>query len=282
MKDGCRECIESIRKHPRCKKLNCPVLFQSEEENKKEENYMSEVSRYFDKQILKLDSSKVKIWFTSDTHFSHANIIKFCSRPFKNAKEMTDALIEKWNSVVGPDDIVFHLGDFAWGGSEIWNDVIDRLNGHIYLIIGNHDMKNLRQGYISKFESVAFQMYVYIDGRAVYMNHYPFLCYGGSYKGKDAVWQVFGHVHSQKPHYDITYIEDPEVKEILGKDILRLQYLMPTQYDVGVDNNNYRPISWKEVKEKIEKQIKDFEYNQNKKESWFKKIYNIILNIFKK
>ncbi len=216
---------------------------------------MSEVSRYFEKQILQFDSSKVKIWFTSDSHFGHDRIIKYCKRPFVNVTEMDKALIENWNAVVGPDDIVFHLGDFAWGGSEAWNNVLDRLNGHIYLVLGNHDMKNLRQGYISKFEAVAFQMYIYIDGRAVYLNHYPFLCYGGSYRGEQAVWQLFGHVHSQPQHYNIDDINDPEVKEILGKDTYRLQYLMPTQYDVGVDNNNYRPVSWEEVKEKIQKQI---------------------------
>lgn len=216
---------------------------------------MSEVSRYFEKQILQLDSSKVKIWFCSDSHFHHSNIIKFCNRPFKDVNEMDEALINNWNAVVGPDDIVFHLGDFAWGGSSVWNNVLDRLNGHIYLVLGNHDMKNLRQGYISKFEAVAFQMYIYIDGRAVYLNHYPFLCYGGSYRGEQAVWQLFGHVHSQPRHYNIDDINDPEVKEILGKDTYRLQYLMPTQYDVGVDNNNYRPISWEEVEEKIQKQI---------------------------
>ena len=214
---------------------------------------MSEISKYFEKQIIKLDSRQVNIWFTSDTHFEHAKIIEYCKRPFKNKDEMTEALIKNWNDLVGQDDIVFHLGDFSWGGSAAWNDVLNRLNGHIHLVLGNHDMKNIRQGYIDKFESVSFQKLIYIDNRGVYLNHYPFLCYGGSYRGKDAYWQLFGHVHTCKKNLE--GLSDAEVKEILGKDEYRMKYLMPTQYDVGVDNNNFTPVSFWEVKEKIEKQI---------------------------
>lgn len=176
-------------------------------------------------------------FFTSDTHFGHANIIRFCNRPFKNVEEMDEALIENWNQVVSKDDTVFHLGDFAFGGSSVWNSIIPRLNGHINLIIGNHDRKNLRQGYMSYFDMVVPQLQIEIEDNSIYLNHYPFLCYGGSYRG---VWQLFGHVHSG-PQAD-------------GLDISRLRVLLPTQYDVGVDNNNFIPISYREVKEKIESQ----------------------------
>ena len=176
-------------------------------------------------------------FFTSDTHFGHANIIRFCNRPFKNVEEMDEALIENWNQVVSEDDTVFHLGDFAFGGSSVWNSIIPRLNGHINLIIGNHDRKNLRQGYMSYFDIVVPQLQIEIEDNSIYLNHYPFLCYGGSYRG---VWQLFGHVHSG-PQAD-------------GLDISRLRVLLPTQYDVGVDNNNFTPISYREVKEKIESQ----------------------------
>ena len=176
-------------------------------------------------------------FFTSDTHFGHANIIRFCNRPFKNVEEMDEALIENWNQVVSKDDTVFHLGDFAFGGSSVWNSIIPRLNGHINLIIGNHDRKNLRQGYMSYFDMVVPQLQIEIEDNSIYLNHYPFLCYGGSYRG---VWQLFGHVHSG-PGAD-------------GLDISRLRVLLPTQYDVGVDNNNFTPISYREVKNKIEAQ----------------------------
>lgn len=79
-----------------------------------------------------------KIFFTSDTHFGHANIIKFCKRPFLNVDDMNEALVENWNKVVPEDGIVFHLGDFAFGGSNVWNEITPRLNGQIHLILGNH------------------------------------------------------------------------------------------------------------------------------------------------
>lgn len=185
----------------------------------------------------KIKYSPDHTFFTSDTHFGHANIIRFCSRPFQNVEEMNEVLIENWNKVVSKDDTVFHLGDFAFGGSSVWNSIIPRLNGHINLIIGNHDRKNLRQGYMSYFDMVVPQLQIEIEDTSIYLNHYPFLCYGGSYRG---VWQLFGHVHSG-PGAD-------------GLDISRLRVLLPTQYDVGVDNNNFTPISYREVKNKIEAQ----------------------------
>lgn len=60
-------------------------------------------------------------FFTSDTHFGHANIINLCKRPFRDVNHMNDMLVENWNSVITDDDIVFHLGDFALGDSEMWN-----------------------------------------------------------------------------------------------------------------------------------------------------------------
>lgn len=94
---------------------------------------------------------------------------------------------------------------------------------------------------MSSFGMVVPQLQIEIEGNLIYLNHYPFLCYGGSYRG---VWQLFGHVHS-----------GPNAE---GLDISRLKILVPTQYDVGVDNNNYAPISYKEVKNKIEFQKTEF------------------------
>lgn len=109
----------------------------------------------------KFDGSRV--FFTSDTHFNHANIIRFCNRPFKDVSHMNEAIISNWNRVVGPEDIVFHLGDFCLGGSAEWINVLNRLNGKIYLISGNHDIKNLRQNYTQYFEHISMQMYIDIS-----------------------------------------------------------------------------------------------------------------------
>lgn len=186
-----------------------------------------------------------KIFFTSDLHFGHTNIIKFCNRPFKSVEEMNEALIKNWNEKVPEDGIVFILGDFCFGGFPAWEAIVHRLNGKKYLIKGNHDMQQNLQNEArlnQMFEWVGPQMLIEVGNRKVYLNHYPFLCYGGSYRTeKGAVYQLFGHVHS-----------GPNCS---GLDSDRLVHLFPYQYDVGVDNNNYTPISWKEVEEKITNQI---------------------------
>lgn len=201
-----------------------------------------------------------KVFFTSDTHFGHANIIKLCNRPFANADEMNEELIKRWNEKVGKDDYVFHLGDFAFGGSTLWNSILDRLNGHIILILGNHDFKNLRSGYMSRFEDVQQQMYIQIGGKSVYLNHYPYLCFGGSYKNDQSVIQLFGHVHSSPYN--------------TGKDAQRLEHLFPTQYDVGVDNNDFRPISFDEVLEKIKQnsECKNVTLEEDKKSNFVQRM----------
>ncbi len=182
------------------------------------------------------------LFFTSDTHFDHANIIRYCNRPWNTVEEMNEGLVERWNAKVGPDDTVFHLGDFCFAGSAEWKKWRNKLNGHIILVRGNHDRK-MSSSMEGLFDAVFSQLQLTIDGRSVYLNHYPFLTYGGCWRNeKDAVWQLFGHVHSG-------------VLSSEGKDIGRLNMLFPYQYDVGVDNNNFTPISWEDVKIRIKNNI---------------------------
>ena len=182
-------------------------------------------------------SKKERLFFTADTHWGHRNIIKYCQRPFSCIEEMDDALITNWNRVVGKDDIIFHLGDFAMGGSAEWSRLLQKLNGKIYLILGNHDMKTIGAGF-SRLEGVAMQMLINVKGQKIYLNHYPFLCYGGAYRN---TWQLYGHVHTCPANR--------------GLDGPRLKMLMPMQYDVGVDNNNYAPVSYEQICQIIRKQI---------------------------
>ena len=183
------------------------------------------------------------IYLTSDSHFSHKNIIKYCDRPFTYIEEMNETIINNWNSVVKPNNIVFHLGDFAFGTIAQWEEIRSRLNGHIHLILGNHDMHNWhtsRDRMLEMFESVEMQAYVEIGNTKLYLNHYPMLTYAGIYR-KNPTLQCFGHVHL-KPNSR-------------GADTTRLQYCLPTQYDVGVDLNNFTPIKFEKVKERIQYQI---------------------------
>jgi calcineurin-like phosphoesterase family protein len=183
------------------------------------------------------------LFFTSDTHFGHKHILEFCKRPFSSIEEHDEQLIANWNSVVGVDDTIFHLGDFGFGGYPFWKKIVNQLNGHIILVIGNHDWKNLTANTRLLFEECVPQARLLIDNREVWLNHFPYLCFSHQNPSKhtDFAIQLFGHVHSGPLSN--------------GTDIPRLEYCFPSQYDVGVDNNEYKPISWKEVKEKINANI---------------------------
>lgn len=184
------------------------------------------------------------VFFTSDTHFGHSKIIEYCKRPFSSIEEHDNALIQNWNSVVGQDDTVFHLGDFAYGNSQFIANTIKQLNGNIILVKGNHDLRNINPTLYNIFSDVVYQARILIDKQTVYLNHFPFLCFEHGdinlYKNNYSI-QLFGHVHSGP----LTSSED----------VNRLNILFPTQYDVGVDNNNFTPISWVDVRDKIKQQI---------------------------
>jgi calcineurin-like phosphoesterase family protein len=189
-----------------------------------------------------------KIYFTSDGHANHENIIKFCKRPFENMQEMNQELIRRWNEQVPKDGIVFHLGDFSWGGYNAWKDFREQLNGDIILIKGNHDIKNLTPQAVGLFKHVTQQVRIEIEGRKIWLNHFPFLCYSGTYRDFNGLeYSLFGHVY-------LSNIKERNT----GRDCERCyQMLFPTQYDVGVDFNEFAPISWYEVNDKIQKQIKE-------------------------
>ena len=180
-----------------------------------------------------------KIWFCSDTHGFHQNILKYCNRPFGSVEEMNDALVTNWNSVVKPDDYVYHLGDFCFGNVDKWNWFLEpgKLNGHIHLILGNHDPERVfREGtLIERFDSIEFQHILIIEGWTVILNHFPFASFSNNFDHK--VIQLFGHIHSGP--------------EGIGNVLPEGKTLQWNQYDVGVDNNNYTPVSWTQIKERM-------------------------------
>jgi calcineurin-like phosphoesterase family protein len=94
-----------------------------------------------------------EVWFTSDTHFGHVNILEYEkeARPFSNIEEMNEDLIKRWNHTVGTKDVIFHLGDFCFGKSNL--DIAARLNGRKKLILGNHDHYPVSE-YLHHFDKV--------------------------------------------------------------------------------------------------------------------------------
>jgi len=164
------------------------------------------------------------IWFTSDLHLSHANIIKYCKRPFINTFEMDQKLIYNWNSVVNADDIVYVLGDFmVWYKAEHDPDYfLSNLNGSKILITGNHDKEKVINA--KGWKEVHKTIYeAEINGQYIVMCHYAMRVWNGSHKG---AWHLFGHSHGKLNEF--------------GKS-----------FDIGVDSWNYTPISFDQVKEKM-------------------------------
>ena len=105
------------------------------------------------------------IWITSDHHFNHEKIIEYCNRPFNNTLDMNEYMIAKWNSVVRPDDIVLHLGDFALQmNEEEVTALVSKLHGTIILIRGNHDRfgveKYKRCGFADTVKKIEFKNFI--------------------------------------------------------------------------------------------------------------------------
>lgn len=181
-----------------------------------------------------------KLFFTSDTHFFHKNIIQYCTRPYMNRDDMNAALVRSWNLVVPKDGIVFHLGDVALTSNpKELSELLYDLNGTIHLIIGNHEKDVLKHNHIkTRFASIHDITEITIEDpeidapQQIIMCHYPMLAWNGSHRGS---WQLFGHVHGG----------------LSNKGILNHK---PTQLDVGVDSHFFTPISYQTVKTIITKQ----------------------------
>lgn len=192
-------------------------------------------------KTLRFDSEEQNLFFTSDPHFQHHNIIKYCDRPFHTKEEMDSTLIKNWNAVVGERDIVFVGGDFCMGGSKSWSYILDALNGKKFLALGNHD-KNTT----NKWEHVDNIINLLIDdpevkdGQRITLCHYPMLSWYQSHRG---AWQLFGHVHGEST---FKYFEDDGFT-VKGR-------ITPNQLDIGVDSHNFTPLSYQEVKTIITKQ----------------------------
>lgn len=177
------------------------------------------------------------IYVTSDLHFGHTNIIKYAHRPFKSVEEMDNTLIENWNSVVTEDDQVFVLGDFSMRTRiEEVQAYLSRLNGRIVLLKGNHDYFTEKQHmpFVTYYKTIdgvpkEYKLPVYqykemnYEKNKFIMMHYPFAEWNGMQKG---TIDLHGHIHTEGSAYNCAK----------RKDGFRM-------FDVGVDANNYKPVS---------------------------------------
>ena len=169
----------------------------------------------------------MNIFFTSDTHFSHKNIIKYCNRPFHSVEEMNETMIANWNAVVKPRSIIYHLGDFGFGTEEEMDEIKARLHERIEFVFGSHDKKVK-----TLFHPYRLMLEIKVEGQPITLCHYAMRTWRASYHGS---WHLFGHSHGR-----------------LEVDNHTLAY------DVGVDTNNFAPVSFEKIKEIMAK--KDFKH----------------------
>lgn len=175
------------------------------------------------------------VFITSDTHFHHGNIIKYSNRPFSDSREMNEEIISRWNSKIGPDDLVYHLGDFSFGREDYhFNSVFNRLNGKIVFIEGNHD--SLTRRHRHRFYNYHYGYHeAVIGGQMIVMSHYPIIVWNK--KHRDSI-MVHGHTHYNLP-------ATRKEANCIGKIL-----------DVGVDGNNFTPYSLDEIMEIMKKKDK--------------------------
>lgn len=159
----------------------------------------------------------MSVFFTSDTHFGHANVIKYCNRPFKSSEEMDEALIENWNSVVSPGDTVYHLGDFGFGRADFLSRILWRLNGNKSLVLGNHDktIKNqvglfLKDGLLR--EVVPYKE-ISVNKQHIVLCHYAMRVWNKSHYGS---WMLYGHSHGTLPPHGKSVDVGTDSKWVLG------------------------------------------------------------------
>ena len=168
------------------------------------------------------------IFFTSDTHFFHSNVIKYSNRPFKNVLEMNDFLIKSWNQTVKKNDDVYHLGDFALCKKKDLKSIVSKLNGNIHVVKGNHDREIIKGSNKDLFIWVKDYYRLKVpDNRApggkqiIILFHYPIESWDQQRYG---VWHLHGHSHGYTP-----------------------RNLSLKRIDVGVDVWNFKPVSYQEI-----------------------------------
>lgn len=130
----------------------------------------------------------------ADQHFRHSNILSFEDRPFASLEEMEAEMIKAWNAAVGKNDEVLMLGDFCFGGRDVWTEILDQLKGRITLIKGNHcktkvATKMVHEGLIHEYHPLGTILKV--DSHILNLSHYPL---GIGIRPRN--WSIHGHLHA--------------------------------------------------------------------------------------
>lgn len=163
-----------------------------------------------------------RIFFISDTHFNHVNIMKYCNREFKSIEEMNKVIIRNWNATVRKDDVVYFLGDFCLGGADQIEIFAKQLNGRKRMVCGNHD-KSPALYLAAGFEEVSRNTII-VDEFFIASHKPVFL------NEKIPYVNIHGHIHNTE---QVLFNTD-------GKNLY---------YNVSVEMINYTPIDFEVIKE---------------------------------
>jgi calcineurin-like phosphoesterase family protein len=176
-----------------------------------------------------------KIFFTSDLHIGHRNVIRFSNRPFADVKEMNQAILDNINNAVAENDYLFMLGDIFWFNDShaikrFFNQVVCK---NIYIIPGNHDdfkgYHRLEEGYVKICRDITCLFLDKEYDKTIYelwLSHFPMMTW--PHRENKRCYQLFGHIHSG----------ERRDKSMMDQDLP----LHSNQFDVGVDNWNYKPV----------------------------------------
>ena len=174
------------------------------------------------------------IFYTADLHFNHKKIIEYCNRPFSNIEDMNNTIINNWNNKVSKNDTVYILGDFGYVQGKEAKEILSKLNGNKYLIIANHD-KFLNDKSFNKnsFKDIYYYCELKDCNKKVVLFLYPIFEWNGYYHNSI---HLFGHVHISNKFYS-------NIPPIFKNKA----------FNVGVDVNNFEPVSLEEILEKENK-----------------------------
>lgn len=171
------------------------------------------------------------VYFTSDDHFSHANIVGLCNRPYADVDEMDRVLIENWNKKVKKNDTVYIIGDIVWDKKKVAH-YMEQLAGKKVLITGNHDSDWAKREDCTKhFEFVVPYLETNLNGHPITMCHYPMLEWKSSREKshRKLGYHIHGHIHNRIA------------------DEYRYLFREFNALNAGVDINNFEPVSFDEL-----------------------------------
>lgn len=195
-----------------------------------------------------------KFWFTSDTHFGHIKDFLWSPRGFNSIEEHDEVIIKNWNELVSPEDEVYHLGDVMLNDNEHGLKCINRLNGKIHLIIGNHDTSTRIELYkqCPNIVSIDYAKEIKIGKNYFWLCHYPTITanYDDNKPWAKHLINIYGHTHQTEKFY--------KIKETLE--------INPYMYCVCLDAHNNRPVELNEIIEDIKNQKMLLDRLQNKEE----------------